>query len=224
MISKQTGQGKTAEVCGFAKLRDVPDGNDRVVIVDESSLEGGRDAARKILAAGRPVNGVVCGEDITAIGLMKEFKERGYRVPEDIAITGCNNSPDSRICEPELTTLDNKPELLGGMCFLLQETGWRKVSLVAIRPAGGARSALFPERLGKTAPYPCLGLSTPQAVTAGVAIIAEQGLAYEIRKSAFQGGLVKAKIICLTPFWPFPKQKTASINRKNGIIMQKIWK
>ena len=73
------------------KLRDVPDGNDRVVIVDESSLEG--KGCRQKDSCRRPVNGVVCGEDITAIGLMKEFKERGYRVPEDIAITGCNNSP-----------------------------------------------------------------------------------------------------------------------------------
>ena len=54
--------------------------NDRVVIVDESSLEGGRDAARKIACRRPAVSRVVCGEDITAIGLMKEFKERGYRV------------------------------------------------------------------------------------------------------------------------------------------------
>lgn len=148
ILPQTAARDKTARVFLEAmKLRDVPDGNDRVVIVDESSLEGGRDAARKILAAGRPVNGVVCGEDITAIGLMKEFKERGYRVPEDIAITGCNNSPDSRICEPELTTLDNKPELLGGMCASLlrdRMEGKESATSVAIQPELVVRgSALF---------------------------------------------------------------------------------
>ena len=59
------------------------------------------------------------------------------RVPEDIAITGCNNSPDSRICEPELATLDNKPELLGGMCASLlrdRMEGKESATSVAIQP------------------------------------------------------------------------------------------
>ena len=50
---------------------------------------------------------------------LRDVPDGNDRVPEDIAITGCNNSPDSRICEPELATLDNKPELLGGMCASL---------------------------------------------------------------------------------------------------------
>ena len=97
---------------------------------------------------------MVCGEDITAIGLMKEFKERGYRVPEDIAITGCNNSPDSRICEPELTTLDNKPELLGGMCASLlrdRMEGKESATSVAIQPSWWCAVPRYFERLGKTA-------------------------------------------------------------------------
>ena len=59
------------------------------------------------------------------------------RVPEDIAITGRNNSPDSRICEPELATLDNKPELLGGMCASLlrdRMEGKESATSVAIQP------------------------------------------------------------------------------------------
>lgn len=100
------------------------------------------------------INRVVCGEDITAIGLMKEFKERGYRVPEDIAITGCNNSPDSRICEPELTTLDNKPELLGGMCASLLRDRMEERSRPQAWPSSPSwwcAVLRYSERLGKTA-------------------------------------------------------------------------
>ena len=125
--------------------------------MDESSLEG-KDTARKI-SCRRPVyqrGGV--RRDITAIGPNEGNLERGYRVPEDIAITGCNNSPDSRICEPELTTLDNKPELLGGIFAPAQGQDGRKGvgHKVPSSRAGGARFQRYFERLNKTARH-CAG-------------------------------------------------------------------
>ena len=78
---------------------------------------------------------------------LRDVPDGNDRVPEDIAITGCNNSPDSRICEPELTTLDNKPELLGGMCASLlrdRMEGKESATSVAIQPQLVVRgSALF---------------------------------------------------------------------------------
>ena len=68
---------------------------------------------------------------------LRDVPDGNDRVPEDIAITGCNNSPDSRICEPELATLDNKPELLGGMCASLlrdRMKGKESATSVAIQP------------------------------------------------------------------------------------------
>ncbi len=130
------------------KLHDIPDGESRVVET-EQSLEGGARAAERMLETGLPVNGVVCGEDITAVGLMKELRRRGIRVPEEVAVMGFNNSPDSRICEPELATMDNKPELLGSMCAgLLRDTIEGKAGAlnVAIQPEVVVRaSALFEE-------------------------------------------------------------------------------
>ena len=86
------------------------------IIETEFGLAGGTDAADKIIALGREFDAVVFGEDITAIGAMKQFKRRGFKVPKDVAITGCNNCNETRICEPELTTIDNKPELQGQLC------------------------------------------------------------------------------------------------------------
>ena len=68
---------------------------------------------------------------------LRDVPDGNDRVPEDIAITGCNNSPDSRICDPELATLDNKPELLGGMCASLlrdRMEGKESATSVAIQP------------------------------------------------------------------------------------------
>lgn len=136
-IATDSGRAKRRGFLEAMKLRDQTDGVSRVVEVSESSLEGGRAAVEMILDSDLAVDGVVCGEDITAIGLMKAFKKKGYRIPEDIAVTGCNNSPDSRICEPELTTLDNKPELLGGLCAELLKNrieGKDTASSIAIQP------------------------------------------------------------------------------------------
>lgn len=44
--------------------------------------------------------------DIIAIGAMKAFKLKGYKIPDDIAIIGFDNISESRIIEPSLTTMD----------------------------------------------------------------------------------------------------------------------
>ena len=51
--------------------------------------------------------------DIIAIGAMKAFKLRGYRIPEDVAIIGFDNISESRIIEPSLTTMDVPRLFLG---------------------------------------------------------------------------------------------------------------
>ncbi len=53
---------------------------------------------------------VVAVNDFLAIGVIKYAKERQLRIPEDISITGYNNSPMAVGCEPELTSVDNHLE------------------------------------------------------------------------------------------------------------------
>lgn len=55
----------------------------------------------------------VTDDDTIAIGAMKALQEFGYRIPEDIAIVGYNNRPNSEITTPSLTTVDVNRQLLG---------------------------------------------------------------------------------------------------------------
>lgn len=73
-------------------------------------LEGGAKIADILKEKG--YNGVIFGEDLTAIGAMNEWRKKGVAIPGEIALIGCNNSEYSRICSPALTTVNNKGEVL----------------------------------------------------------------------------------------------------------------
>ncbi len=44
--------------------------------------------------------------DDLAIGAMKAFKERGYKIPDDISLLGFDNTPFSSYVDPPLTTVN----------------------------------------------------------------------------------------------------------------------
>jgi DNA-binding LacI/PurR family transcriptional regulator len=51
--------------------------------------------------------------DLTAVGLISAFGEHGVRVPEDISVTGFDNTFLAAYFEPRLTTVDMHPDVLG---------------------------------------------------------------------------------------------------------------
>lgn len=51
--------------------------------------------------------------DILAIGAIKAFKLRGFKVPEDVAVIGFDNITEGRIIEPALTTMDVPRKYIG---------------------------------------------------------------------------------------------------------------
>lgn len=69
---------------------------------------------RDILLANRTLefDSVVATEDGLAIGVVKYAKAKGLTVPDDICVSGYNNSQLSVSCDPELTSVDNHLERL----------------------------------------------------------------------------------------------------------------
>ena len=127
-----------AKADGFtlAMKRRAADISGQVVETDES-MEGGIRAVEQLLSAGASFDGVVCGEDLTAVGVVKGLQRAGLRVPEDVAVTGFNNSIYARLCEPELTGVDNKPEQVALFCVQLLESllnGGDSYQSVTIQP------------------------------------------------------------------------------------------
>lgn len=105
---------------GFLKACDTFGVRGRV-LETEFSVEGGRKAAKDLLHSCRLFDGIVCAEDETAVGVVKGLVSSGLRIPKDVAVTGYNNSIYASMCEPKLTSIDNKPEEVAHMCVKLLE-------------------------------------------------------------------------------------------------------
>jgi DNA-binding LacI/PurR family transcriptional regulator len=80
---------------------------------DSDSLEGGRLAARALLSNGEMPTALVCVNDIMAVGALRELRERGLRVPQDVSVTGFDNIKLSEFCSPALTTVHIPRDRIG---------------------------------------------------------------------------------------------------------------
>ena len=72
---------------------------------DADTLEGGREATRSLLSTGFDPTAIICVNDVTAVGALRELRERGLRVPQDISVTGYDNVKLAEFCQPALTTV-----------------------------------------------------------------------------------------------------------------------
>jgi len=69
------------------------------------SRTSGRRAAEDVHARLRDLDAVFVANDRMAIGLMQALRERGVRVPDDLAIVGCDDSDLASMADPPLTSV-----------------------------------------------------------------------------------------------------------------------
>ena len=80
---------------------------------DADTLDGGRLATRALLSSGEMPTAIVCVNDIMAVGALRELRERGLRVPQDVSVTGFDNVKLSEFCYPALTTVHIPRDRIG---------------------------------------------------------------------------------------------------------------
>ncbi|MAX26968.1 MAG: hypothetical protein CMJ19_20940 [Phycisphaeraceae bacterium] len=73
------------------------------VIDGDWEMDSGEAAASEVVAKG--FTGMVCSNDLMAIGLMRGLRQLGKRVPEDCSIVGFDNTLLSKAGDPPMTTL-----------------------------------------------------------------------------------------------------------------------
>lgn len=83
------------------------------VLLGHFSMDWGFGAAATLLRGGPAPDGIVCANDLIALGAIRYLKEKGVRVPEDIAVTGFDDIGFASICEPGVTTVRQPVGLIG---------------------------------------------------------------------------------------------------------------
>ncbi|MBQ8194853.1 MAG: GGDEF domain-containing protein [Oscillospiraceae bacterium] len=63
------------------------------------------EATEQLLQRGDLPQAILCANDSMAIAAIGTLKKHGYRVPQDIAVTGYDNEDEAYFCEPQLTTV-----------------------------------------------------------------------------------------------------------------------
>lgn len=89
-----------------------------LIVTDQSSREDARAIVQQLVHRGDLPEAVVCFNDEMAIGLCRGLADHNLRVPEDIAVVGCDGIPDTAYFNPSLTTI---VQPVAEMC----EMAWR---------------------------------------------------------------------------------------------------
>jgi LacI family transcriptional regulator len=76
-----------------------------LIVPGDFTEQGGRRAAQWLLDRGAPPEAVFAANDEMAIGVMEVFRERGIRVPEDVAVVGFDDIRLASYVRPALTTV-----------------------------------------------------------------------------------------------------------------------
>jgi len=78
-----------------------------ICYTEDLNDEEGRECTNRLLKLSPRPDGIFCSNDRTAISAIQTIKKAGLKVPEDIAVVGFSNTPQSLIIEPSLTTIDD---------------------------------------------------------------------------------------------------------------------
>lgn len=76
-----------------------------LVVESDWSAAGGAQAMEQLLRQDPDIDGVFASSDQIALGALRALHRSGRRVPEDLALVGFDNIPESEFFEPPLTTV-----------------------------------------------------------------------------------------------------------------------
>lgn len=83
--------------------------------VAEPHQAAGAAAMRQLLRLAMPPDAVFASTDSLAAGALLALRERGLRVPQDVALAGFSNAGFTTLTEPPLTTVDQYSRQLGSL-------------------------------------------------------------------------------------------------------------
>ena len=83
---------------------------DYIMRCEDFSVKAAKEATQRLLNTGNIPDAIFGINDDMAIGAIEAIKEKGYRIPQDIAVFGFSNSKRSRYMTPSVSTINQFPE------------------------------------------------------------------------------------------------------------------
>ena len=78
-----------------------------------------KSAVKRVFESGLPVSAILTSEDELAVGALQYGMEKGFSIPGTLAVVGYNNSTLSRATIPQLSSIDNKVDMLSSLAVEL---------------------------------------------------------------------------------------------------------
>ncbi|MEE1742262.1 LacI family DNA-binding transcriptional regulator [Streptomyces sp. BE147] len=98
----------------------LPAGDPGLVVDSDFTAEGGARAMARLLDSHPGVDAVFVSNDLMASGALRVLRERGRRVPEDVAVVGFDDMASvAEVTEPPLTTVRQDVEGMGRLMVRL---------------------------------------------------------------------------------------------------------
>ena len=94
-----------------------------LIIEGDHTMEGGMRALGKLLALPEPPTAIMCSNDMTAIGVMREAFDRGVSIPRELSVVGFDDVRWAQFMNPPLTTVQMSQSEIARLAFkaLLQD-------------------------------------------------------------------------------------------------------
>ena len=87
--------------------------DERLIYCGKYDVDTGINGIRHILSMAPDVDGVVCGDDLIAIGVLEELDRNGRKVPGDVRVIGFDDIYFAKYCRPKLTTVAQPSYMMG---------------------------------------------------------------------------------------------------------------
>jgi LacI family transcriptional regulator len=96
-----------------------------LIVEGDHTMEGGMAACIRLLAGPVRPTAVLCSNDMTAIGVMRESHDAGLSIPDDLSVVGFDDIRLAQFVLPPLTTVQMSQSELARLAFnaLLAEVG-----------------------------------------------------------------------------------------------------
>jgi LacI family transcriptional regulator len=90
-----------------------------LLVTGDISIEAGKNGIEELLKVKNPPDAVFAVEDFTALGALKELKNRGIKMPEQFGLVGFANELFGEHITPSLSTIDQQTVKMGKESFRL---------------------------------------------------------------------------------------------------------